>query len=57
MLFQLLRDVIELRALDCLTIDNVGNNGLIFPGEVLIQQLDHSLAIDFVFFLHTASIA
>jgi hypothetical protein len=45
-LLQLPGDVLELGALDRLAVDDIGDDGLVLPGEVLVQEADHFFAGD-----------
>ncbi len=42
-----------LRLLQGLTVDDVGDDGLILARKVSIKELNHTLSTDFCFFIHT----
>lgn len=47
-LLQFTGDGLELRTLHRLAVDDVGDDRLEFPGEVLIEQTDHFITADFI---------
>jgi hypothetical protein len=48
-LFELIRDVHEFRALQDLRIDDIGDGGLILAGKILIQKLCQAVGGNSVF--------
>jgi hypothetical protein len=55
MLFQFLRDVIVFRAFQGLAVNDVSDDGLVFPSKIVVEQLDHAFAVNFCFVFHNNS--
>ena len=51
------RDVIVLRTFQGLTVNCVGDDGLILAGKIFVKQINHAFAADFRFVLHIKRIA
>jgi hypothetical protein len=53
MFLKLLGNVIVLRPFQGLAVNCVGDNGLILAREIFVEQINHAVAADFGFVLHT----